>query len=184
MINIDINENATREKYHERGPLIDENVFVKICDLGNGCWTHYHFTQRIQTRQYRGPEVMLGIDYDTSADLWSFACMVFELITGDFLFEPKKGPNWGKTDDHLAQMMEILGPMPQNFAVAGKQFDQFFQKDENTAKYSFRRIKGLRHFPLKKLLMDKYRLKVQEAEELADFLMQILHWYPSDRATA
>lgn len=29
---------------HERGPLIDENVRVKICDLGNGCWTHYHFT--------------------------------------------------------------------------------------------------------------------------------------------
>ena len=45
---------------------------------------------------------MLGIDYDTSADLWSFACMIFELITGDFLFEPKKGPNYGKTDDHLA----------------------------------------------------------------------------------
>jgi len=34
---------------------------------------------------------MLGIDYDTSADLWSLACMVFELITGDFLFDPRKG---------------------------------------------------------------------------------------------
>ena len=45
---------------------------------------------------------MLGIDYDTSADLWSLACMVFELITGDFLFEPRKGPSYKKTDDHLA----------------------------------------------------------------------------------
>lgn len=45
---------------------------------------------------------MLGIDYDTSADMWSFACMVFELITSDFLFEPRKGPTYGKTDDHLA----------------------------------------------------------------------------------
>lgn len=34
-------------KFHERGPQIDENVNVKICDLGNGCWTHFHFTQRI-----------------------------------------------------------------------------------------------------------------------------------------
>ena len=69
---------------------------MKICDLGNGCWTHYHFTQRIQTRQYRGPEVMLGVDYDTSADMWSFACMMFELITADFLFEPRKGQSQSK----------------------------------------------------------------------------------------
>lgn len=127
---------------------------------------------------------MLGIDYDTSADLWSFACMVFELITGDFLFEPKKSQNYGKTDDHLAQMMEILGPMPKNFAIAGKNFDNFFQKDEMSHKYNFKRIRGLRHFPLKKLLIDKYRLKIEEADMLADFLMQMLHWYPSDRASA
>lgn len=89
-------------KMHERGPLVDENISLKICDMGNGCWTHHHFTQKIQTRQYRGPEVMLGIDYDTSSDLWSLACMVFELITGDFLFDPRKGQNYSKTDDHLA----------------------------------------------------------------------------------
>ena len=29
---------------HERGPLADENISLKICDLGNGCWTHHHFT--------------------------------------------------------------------------------------------------------------------------------------------
>jgi len=23
--------------------------------------------------------------------MWSFACMIFELITADFLFEPRKG---------------------------------------------------------------------------------------------
>lgn len=47
---------------------------------------------------------MLGIDYDTSADMWSFACMIFELITADFLFEPRKGQQqgYGKSDDHLA----------------------------------------------------------------------------------
>lgn len=47
---------------------------------------------------------MLGIDYDVSADLWSFACMIFELITGDFLFDPRKANDkkYSKTDDHLA----------------------------------------------------------------------------------
>jgi hypothetical protein len=30
-----------------RGPKIDENVMVKICDMGNGCWTYHHFTPEI-----------------------------------------------------------------------------------------------------------------------------------------
>ena len=30
---------------------------VLIVDLGNACWTHKHFSEDIQTRQYRSPEV-------------------------------------------------------------------------------------------------------------------------------
>lgn len=93
----------------KRGPKVDEDIGIKICDLGNGCWTHHHFSSEIQTRQYRSPETIIGVPYGTSADIWSFACMIFEMITGDFLFEPRKGQVYDKDDDHLAQMMEILG---------------------------------------------------------------------------
>jgi transcriptional regulatory protein LevR len=34
----------------KRGRKLDEKVMVKICDMGNGCWTHHHFTPEIQTR--------------------------------------------------------------------------------------------------------------------------------------
>jgi serine/threonine-protein kinase SRPK3 len=30
------------------------------------------------------------------ADVWSVACLVFELATGDYLFEPKSGPSWDR----------------------------------------------------------------------------------------
>ena len=43
----------------KRGPGIDENVNVKVVDLGNACWTHHHFSTEIQTRQYRSPEVLV-----------------------------------------------------------------------------------------------------------------------------
>ncbi|KAF4756190.1 SRSF protein kinase 2, partial [Perkinsus olseni] len=66
-----------------------DSVAFKIADLGNACWTHKHFSNDIQTRQYRSPEVIVGAGYDSSADIWSFACMIFELVTGDYLFDPK-----------------------------------------------------------------------------------------------
>lgn len=103
----------------KRGPRIDENVQVKIVDLGNACWTYHHFTSQIQTRQYRSPEVIIGAEYGPSADIWSFACMIFELVTGDFLFEPRKGETYDKDDDHLAQMIELLGRMPKTLAFSG-----------------------------------------------------------------
>jgi serine/threonine-protein kinase SRPK3 len=64
---------------------------LKIADLGNACWLWHHFAHEIQTRQYRSPEVIIRADYNATADLWSLACMMFEMLTGDFLFEPRKG---------------------------------------------------------------------------------------------
>ena len=152
---------------------------LKIWDLGNGWWTHHHFSSEIQTRQYRSPETIIGLTYGTSADIWSFAWMIFELITGDFLFEPRKGHNFDKDDDHLAQMMEILGKMPKNFASSGRLSKRFFDKTGHLLK-----IRGLQHWPLKKVLMEKYRFIESEAESLADFLLPMLGWYPEKRATA
>ncbi len=44
--------------------LKDLDVLMKsravIVDLGNACWTHRHFSEDIQTRQYRAPEVLVG----------------------------------------------------------------------------------------------------------------------------
>jgi serine/threonine-protein kinase SRPK3 len=57
-------------------PSSELNISVKIADLGNACWTDYHFTNDIQTRQYRSPEVILGAKWHHSADMWSMACMV------------------------------------------------------------------------------------------------------------
>lgn len=59
----DDEENKESEDNDKEGP-IDENVQVKICDFGNGCWIDHHFTSTIQTRQYRSPEIILGNEYD------------------------------------------------------------------------------------------------------------------------
>jgi serine/threonine-protein kinase SRPK3 len=53
-----------------------EIISVKIADLGNACWVGHHFTNDIQTRQYRSPEVILGAKWGASTDVWSMAAMV------------------------------------------------------------------------------------------------------------
>lgn len=35
------------ERAKKRGPKLDENLRLKICDLGNGCWTYHHFSTEI-----------------------------------------------------------------------------------------------------------------------------------------
>lgn len=77
------------EAWHEE--CAGNELLVKIADLGNACWTYHHFTEDIQTRQYRSLEVLIGGGYGTPADIWSTACMAFELATGDYLFEPHSG---------------------------------------------------------------------------------------------
>lgn len=101
------------------------------------------------------------------------------MVTGDFLFEPRKGNNYDKDDDHLAQMMELLGRMPKNMALSGKHAKKFFDSQGHLKK-----ISGLNYWPLKKVLMEKYRIKEEEAVAFADFLVPMLSWYPANRATA
>ena len=168
-----------KEKFSRRGPEIDPSIEVKICDVGNACWFNHHFSSIIQTRQYRAPEVILGINYNESSDIWSLACMVFELATGDFLFEPRKGDTYSKNDDHLAQIIELVGKMPKNFALCGSNSMKYFNKNGK-----LKRIRKLVYYPLIKVLTEKYHFKEKEAKALNDFIMPMLEYYPNKRITA
>ncbi|KAM7397017.1 hypothetical protein PAMP_020016 [Pampus punctatissimus] len=109
-------------------PRNAESIRVKIADLGNACWVHKHFTEDIQTRQYRSIEVLIGAGYSTPADIWSTACMAFELATGDYLFEPHSGEDYSRDEDHIAHIIELLGCIPRHFALSGKYSREFFNR--------------------------------------------------------
>lgn len=156
-----------------------ESVSCKVVDFGNACWTNKHFTDDIQTRQYRCPEVLLGADYCTAADMWSFACMVFELITGDFLFDPRSGRDYSRDEDQLALFIELLGRPPKRIASMGQHARKFFNLNGE-----LRHIKRLRYWPLERVLIEKYRMPRAEAMGLTDFLLPMLQFDPDQRATA
>lgn len=58
-------------------PPLFHPILVKIADLGNATPSKRHFTEDIQTRQYRSPEAIIGrSDWDCKVDVWSVACVV------------------------------------------------------------------------------------------------------------
>ncbi|XP_011312661.1 SRSF protein kinase 3 [Fopius arisanus] len=159
--------------------LVDCEVEVKIADLGNACWVHKKFTEDIQTRQYRSLEVLLGAGYNTSADIWSTACMAFELATGDYLFEPHSGADYSRDEDHLAHIIELLGEIPRRIALSGKYSTAFFTK-----KGELKHITGLKPWGLYEVLTEKYEWPPSEARQFAKFLRPMLEYDPTTRATA
>ncbi|ORY55704.1 serine/threonine protein kinase [Pseudomassariella vexata] len=170
---------SSDKKRKRKGPIIN----VKIADLGNACWVSHHFTNDIQTRQYRSPEVILGGKWGASTDVWSMAAMVFELITGDYLFDPQSGTKYGKDDDHIAQIIELLGPFPKDLWKQGRWSQEIFNK-----RGELRNIHRLRHWALPDVLREKYHFKdlkeltPKEREERDDDEEPKLEYQPSDVA--
>lgn len=162
---------------------------IKLCDMGNACYIDRHYSDIIQTREYRSPEVILEGVYDESADIWSLACMLFELITGDYLFDPKKGKTYKKNDDHLALITELIGEMKGEQLIymrdSCEAWDDFYTAmNRNQTSFKLKRIKNLKVWPLFNVLTEKYRMKEYEASLLSKFLNRMLQWSPKARASA
>lgn len=173
-------ENTAQDDRNDELPGSENNIIeIKIADLGNSCWYDEHYTNAIQTREYRSPEVLLGAPWGASADIWSAACLIFELITGDFLFEPDEGHSYCKDDDHIAQMIELLGEFPSYLLENGKYAKKFFN-----SRGQLRNISKLKYWPLQDVLTEKYKIKLEDAKQIADLLLAMLNLDPRKRADA
>uniref|UniRef100_A0A7S3YYI2 non-specific serine/threonine protein kinase n=1 Tax=Lotharella globosa TaxID=91324 RepID=A0A7S3YYI2_9EUKA len=175
-----INENDVKPVDSEESKKRARLVRTKISDLGNACWVDKHFTDDITTRQYRSPEVIVGSPYDTSTDIWSIACLVFELVTGDYLFDPKEDEygHHSRDEDHLALIIELLGTMPPKLTRDGKYSKQFFNSNGQ-----LRNIQQLDSWGLKEVLLEKYKLKKPDAEQLTSFMLPMLTLDPAKRCS-
>ena len=127
----------------------------------------------IQSRFYRSPEVILGIDYNMAIDMWSLGCILAELHTGYPLFP---GEN---EQDQLACIMEVLG-MPDR-AVLERSTRRKIFFDSTGAPRSVVNSRGRRRRPSSRTLADAVRSR---DELFLDFIWRCLAWDPEKRLSA
>ena len=96
---------------------------VALIDFGGATWQHEHHSSVVCTRQYRPPEVTLGLEWSAAVDLWSMGCILAELWTGHLLFSTHDEA------EHLALMERSLGALPRAMlrAATCKRADRNFR---------------------------------------------------------
>lgn len=95
---------------------------------------------------------------------------MFELLTAEYLFDPQgQGELFTKDDDHMAQIIELLGDFSLEAKMGGKYSRELFDHT-GTLRY----IRSLKPWPLKRVMMEKYLYTDRDATLLCDFLEPML----------
>lgn len=113
---------------------------IKVIDFGSSCSENQRGTMNdkdhnpthllyivytyIQSRFYRSPEIILGLDYTKAIDMWSLGCIIAELYTGIPLFP---GEN---EQDQLSCIMEVMGAPDVELIQLSERRHLFFGKQK------------------------------------------------------
>jgi len=98
---------------------------IKIIDFGISCENYITGFSYVQSRMYRAPEIVMGIPYDHSIDMWSVGCILFEMLNGSPLF-PARDEN-----ELLEFFVVTLGDIPADLSTRlGKNYKSFFKWNE------------------------------------------------------
>lgn len=97
---------------------LDLDPLVKLADFGGAFLEASPAGPPPTPAALRAPELILGERLTTAVDIWSFGCLVFELLTGAPLFQVEglDGDQFDETenDGHLVQITETIQPLTQS----------------------------------------------------------------------
>ncbi len=100
------------EQTQEQKELVKylENPIIRLTDFGLmekfGSRVH-----TIQTRYYRAPEIVLGLEYSNTCDIWSLGSSIYELAYGKIMIDIEKDEDIEKYDRDLINIRLLIERM-------------------------------------------------------------------------
>ena len=154
------------------------NTNIKLIDFGSAVILNNNkkYKHLIQTRHYRSPEVMFNFEWEYSADIWSVACIIIELIYGKMLY------NTHDTIDHLNQIITCLNkdiPLNMKSKCDPITYNELFNINGklklNIAKRSHIQCNKLKSY---------FNMNNDSNDYLYDLTTKLMVWDPKERLTA
>ncbi len=149
---------------------------VSVCDWGMSRFQESHdpncFTPTVQTIWYRAPELLVGdLTYDTCIDMWSFGCILYEMLTGEPLFPTRVSKGENEAEVQLQKIFSVLG------TPFRKEWNRMTTPNGSPTRDKMREAVGKwPHFEKRTLLT-----KEGDDKDCADLLSKILVYEPDKR---
>ena len=185
--------------------LVPKSLQIKLIDFGSAAYEDEHHSSIINTRQYRAPEVVLGLGWSFPSDVWGVGCMAMEMLKGSLLFETHD------SYEHLALMEKLCGKFPDHMILGNKEaisrgtgrnevHDFFVETDSKTndeSESKFRCLypiegrhdeESIQHVESRKTLRQQCKKCIPDDEKMVNGLVELctmmLQLDPAKRATA
>ncbi len=127
---IDMMDENDEDKYLCDDKYFD-NLQIKLTDFGFYCHKDEFFHEPFGTRYYMAPEIIVMTDCTEKVDIWALGCMLYELLTGEILFDPHSDEK-GSTDFHHLEMIINLCGEFNGIFQSGKFYKKFFKNNKLT----------------------------------------------------
>ncbi|KAI3329013.1 serine/threonine-protein kinase SRPK3 [Xylariaceae sp. AK1471] len=111
--------------------LPQEQQIVRLADFGGAFWIDKPPESIVTPLALRAPEAILHGKVGPAIDIWSFGCLMFELLTDYPLFEPCPfGRQKDVVDDeHLIELSEVVGTLPEDMLAKWPRYSAYFGPD-------------------------------------------------------
>ena len=103
----DASKNGNKASTEKDDKVLELGKTIKLIDFGSACFEGGTGFTYIQSRFYRSPEVLVGVQYDSAIDMWSLGCVAAELFLGLPIL-----PGVHELDQ-LGRIQEMIGNIPE-----------------------------------------------------------------------
>tara|TARA_B100000123_G_scaffold161989_1_gene119943 strand:+ start:505 stop:1926 length:1422 start_codon:yes stop_codon:yes gene_type:complete len=186
-LKIENKENNEEEEFENEDNIYNllecnlKNINVKIIDFGNSEYEKDKKQDEIYTRCYRPPENIINNEYSKKSDIWFVGCFLYELLTGEIMFELNCNNNsdFYKDRKHINLMYSYLGKIPREMSMNCE-----FSEDIFDSKGRIIDNKKYENINLRAKLNKRIKIEEDELDLIEDLIFKILEYNPKQRLSA